>query len=270
MNGQCCFCNQAGTGESFASWVKPTFTDYDKLVKGNIVCEGCLFYFQEASAELARVTGKDKPQRMRNYSHFVKAGEWTPLSKGDKQKMQDMLLIPPFPELAAIADSGQKHIVFRAIKNPVGSNAGWVQFEEQSIYVLPSDLRALLGVTEALYAVFSKSEIAEGSYNQHRIIQFGAAQWATLDNQIKRERKGRLFSLALFLAQKRGEGDGKPRGIEGEDSRVTTNLVAGSPERFQKQVSEEHLGTIRGQHQKRSIHKQSSEVHQQSLFEDGE
>lgn len=121
---RCRFCGGNGEGIQFQDWVKPTFTDRDKLLPGEIVCNACLFWFEEASQELANITGKDKPQRMRNYSHFVVNGEWIPLSKGDKARMVELLTSEPFPELAAIADSGQKHIVFRARRNPQGSKAG--------------------------------------------------------------------------------------------------------------------------------------------------
>lgn len=102
----CRFCGQSDkSGRPFNQWVRPTFTDHDKLKPGNIICDDCLFWFDEKSLELAHVTGKDKPQRMRNYSHFIVNGQWTPLSKGDKAQMKEILLTPPFPELAAIASS---------------------------------------------------------------------------------------------------------------------------------------------------------------------
>lgn len=120
----CRFCGKPGKGEDFQKWVKPTFTNHDKLLPGEIVCNDCLFWFEESSQELADRTDKDKPQRMRNYSHFIVGGEWHPLSKGDKAGMIELLTSVPFPELAAIAESGQKHIVFRATRNVPGSAAG--------------------------------------------------------------------------------------------------------------------------------------------------
>lgn len=159
MDGICRICGQSGEGQVFSDWARPTFTDWDKLQPGQILCDDCAFWFEERSEKLARITGKDKPQRMRNYSHFVVGGEWTPLSKGDKARMRDILLSPPFPELAAVAASGQKHIVFRATRNPSGSRAGWVQFEEQRLWVDPPDLARLLDLIEALYPGFSKTEI---------------------------------------------------------------------------------------------------------------
>ncbi len=119
--GTCRFCGEeVEGGVAFDQWVKPTFTDFDKLLPGDAVCPGCLFWFDEASTVLQTHFGKDVPQRIRNYSHFIVNGDWLPLSKADKSAMTALLLNPPFPELAAIASSGQKHIVFRAVRNPPG------------------------------------------------------------------------------------------------------------------------------------------------------
>ena len=202
MEGQCRICGQSSIGQAFGDWVKTTFMDWDKLVAGEIACDGCLFWLDEASEELARRVGKEKPQRMRNYSHFVVNGEWMPLSKGDKVRMRALLLGRPFPELAAVAISGQKHIVFRARRNPPGGRAGWVQVEEAAVFVDPAELGALLESVEELYLGFSKAEIATGQYRQYRIRKFGLARWRELDMCIRDRRGSPLLDLAIFLAQR--------------------------------------------------------------------
>lgn len=228
MQGQCRFCGQASDGVSFEKWVKPTFTDFDKLQSGEIVCNACLFFFEEASPELAKRMGKEKPQRMRNYSHFIVGGEWIPLSKGNKAQMRELLLGDLFPELAAIADSGQKHIVFRASRNQTGSKAGWVQFEEQKLYLIPDELRGLLGPVELLYAEFSKGEIETGDYAGYRILKFGMDRWLELENQIKAMRGKPIFSLALFLAQRSDDGEREQESssgvVDGDMARDTSRL----------------------------------------------
>ena len=262
---QCRFCgNHRKVGQPFDDWVKPTFTDWDKLLPGDMICNDCLFWFEEASAELAARIGKDKPQRMRNYSHFVVDGEWIPLSKSDKACMQELLLDHPFPELVAIAESGQKHIVFRATRNPPNSAAGWVQFEEHQLFVRPNELRALLNTIEALYVTFSKSEIETGSYKQYRIVQFGLAQWHELEEIIHLQRGSLLFHLAIFLAQKEeGNDDTDTRGC----GQPAGHHLAGSAGRLQEPSPDEHLATIRGQHPVSGIHQQPGKVCQLTLFE---
>jgi hypothetical protein len=93
--GVCRACGLRATGSAFTSWVRPTFTDHDKLAPGEIVCHACQFCFTDQNAALAHLVGKAEPQRTRNYSHFVLRGEWIPLSKGDKRRMRDLLLEEP-------------------------------------------------------------------------------------------------------------------------------------------------------------------------------
>jgi hypothetical protein len=245
--------------------VRPTFTDWDKLKPGEILCDECAFWFEEQSDDLARRVGKEKPQRMRNYSHFVVNGQWTPLSKGDKKRMQEILLGTPFPELAAIAESGQKHIVFRATRNAPGSTSGWVQFEEQSIYVQPDVLHSVLTMIEALYVAFSKSEIETGRYAGYRIVKFGLDEWRTLEDQIKPLRGGLLFKLAVFLAQRRDDvGRNAHDGCRSADGDL-----AGDTGGLQEPLPDDHLAAVRGSNSERSVHVEPGQIHQLSLFEAG-
>ena len=262
--GTCRICGLETEGLLFNDWVRKTFTNFDQLVEGTIICHDCLFWFDESSAELAAKMGKDKPQRMRNYSHFVVGGQWTPLSKGQKRDMQRLLLSKPFPELAVVADSGQKHIAFRAMRNPSDTTAGFVQFEEQQIFVQPSELRQLLSMVEILYATFSKKEIKTGDYKQYRIRKFGLEAWYKLESQIGPMRDNLLFKLVLFLAQKeKGDTDDA---TSRTGSRLAGDSLAGDTGGLQKQIPNDDLETIRGQHSERGVHGQSRKIHQLALL----
>jgi len=212
--GVCRVCGQHGTGLPFRDWVRATFTDWDKLQAGDIICQPCQFAFCEASELLAQRVGKDKPQRMRNYSHFVVGDEWIPLSKGNKAQMRDILLSGDW-RVAVVAESGQKHIIFRAVP-------GQVQFEEQRLASLHG-LEPLLADVEALYnAGFSKGEIESGHYAQYRIVKFGYSEWADLENRMISQWRGSLlFSLAIFLAQRKGEDE---NGNTGTSERTTQEM----------------------------------------------
>lgn len=263
----CRICGRERGGIAFDGWVRRTFMDWDKLQPGNIICDDCLFWFDESSEELAELVGKEKPQRMRNYSHFIVNGTWIPLSKGDKVRMRDILLNSPFPELAVVASSGQKHIAFRATHNPAGSTAGWVQFEEQSLWIEPADLAHLLDLVEALYLGFSKTEIESGDYKQHRINKFGIEAWYNLEAQIAKERGGLLFALALFLAQKPRKGKSKhDDGGASKGRRPACVHLAGGPGGVQKPLSDDDLAAIRGSGEERGVHEQSREVCQLPLL----
>ena len=258
----CRICGINGNGQAFDKWAKPTFMDWDKLHPGQIICQGCLFWFNERSEKLTQRVGKEKPQRMRNYSHFMVGGEWIPLSKGDKVRMQALLLGDPFPELAAIAISGQKHIVFRARRNPLGNKVGWVQIEEQMLYLVPGDLRMLLGKIEQLYTTFNKSEIETGNYAGYRVIKFGLERWNELEQQIALQRGGLLFLLALFLAQK-GDRNGRSQTA---DNRPAGDSVAGDTGGLQEPIQTLDLAAVREPNQERGVHEQSGQMYQFPLL----
>lgn len=259
----CRFCgNTVETGILFNLWVKPTFTDWDKLMPGDGVCEACLFWFDEASTVLQEYFGKDKPQRMRNYSHFIVLDQWFPLSKAQKTDMATLLLSEPFPELAAIASSGQKHIVFRAMRNPPGAASGWVQFEDQQIWVDPAELRWLLSVLSDLYVMFSKSEIETGEYDPRRIQQFGIERWQEYEAVVKPRRETPFFALALFLLQ-RGDEDGRTEATSGDAS---AGDLAGYPGGLQEQIPDEHLGAVPESGAGGGVHGQSGEIRQLPLL----
>jgi hypothetical protein len=195
--GVCRLCGRDGRGVAFVAWVKPTFTDFDKLKPGDLVCVACQFCTTEATPGLAERAGKDKPQKFRNYSHFVVNGVWYPLSKGAKRDMLALLL--QAPDVAILAVSGQKHLFFR-------SSPGWWQVEEQAAPPFPDALRAALEpITELYHAGISKAEIESGRYSQHRIMAVGLGVWRTHEAALQPIRATLPFTLALFLAQQEEE-----------------------------------------------------------------
>jgi hypothetical protein len=261
--GICRICGSEGEGELFDGWVRDTFTNWPDLMPGEIICDGCAFWFDQRAAELQRRMGKDKPQRMQNYSHFVVGGQWEPVSKGDKPRMAALLLGETFPEMAAIAVSGQKHIAFRARRNPPGQGAGWVQFEEQAVWVERDKLRDLLAAAEKLYAVFSKGEIETGRYFPARILQFGMAAWYALEEQIKPIRATTIFQLALFLAQRSEEDNGDEQGDGGD---AAQDHLAGDTRRLQKPLPHDDPGAVRERNPGGGVHVQPGKVYQLDLF----
>jgi len=247
----------------FEKWVRPTFTDRDKLVNGSIACGDCLFWFEERSDELARRMGKEKPQRMRNYSQFLVGGEWIPLSKGNKADMIGILLSSPFPELAVVAASGQKHLVFRAPRNPAGATTGWIQFEEQSFYLYPHELAQMLSsILPLLDGGFSKAEIESGQYKQYRVLDFGVERLFRFESQIGPARGTILFALAIFLAQKEMDYDTIARA----GGRPARDNLARSTGGLQEPLSDEHLAAVREQYPGGGVHQQPGEIRQLALF----
>lgn len=202
--GVCRFCGALGFGESFDSWVPDTFMNYDLLVPGSVICHKCAFWFEQKSVPLQQKMNKDKPQKMQNYSHFLLGEEleWVPVSKGNKREMARLLLTSPFPRMAAIAVSGQKHLAFRARRNPPGESKGWIQFEEQAIWIYPGVLLDHIETIKKLINDFSKSEIGSGIYSSNRIMKFGLDRWDEAESKLRKVRGSPVFPVALFLSQK--------------------------------------------------------------------
>jgi hypothetical protein len=251
--GICRICGQDGIGFLFSDWVRDTFTDWDKILPGEIICQPCQFAFSESSSLLASRVGKDKPQRMRNYSHFVIGGEWLPLSKASKARM--VKILRGGFDVAVIADSGQKHIIFRAVP-------GVVQFEEHRVRDVDVAL-AFLDPIQALYAGFSKGEIETGRYRQHRIVEFGLPEWDRLERQIGPFRGSATFNLALFLAQKGDSDDGDTR----ESGDTVDGNLAGNASGLQEPIPPRDLATVRGQCAGSGLYEQSGQVCQLDLFQ---
>jgi len=196
-SGYCCLCGAQSRGMPFASWVKDAFMDFDKLKSGSIVCEACQFTTDDQSVILQKKLRRDKPQRMRNYSHFVCKGQWWAFHKGQKRQMEAFLV--GLAEVAVVATSGQKHLVFRA-------KPGTWQIEEQHMLPAPAKLIEIHTHVERLLPFFSKTEIESGQYAQHRILKCGLQQWKNHEDELKRARGSLVFQLAVWLSQKEDDG----------------------------------------------------------------
>jgi len=192
--GICRITGKESVGILFDKWVKDTFTDHAYLKPGTIISNEALFCFEEQSKLLMQMTGRNKPQRFRTYSHIVVEQEWHLLSKAQKPEIYD-LLTNTDPLIAVIADSGQKHLLF---KHRIGT---WM-FENETIMRDKINLRLLKETVESLLAVkFSKDEIQTGKYQQWKILECGLPFWQAQENKFKRWRGSALFDLAVWLAR---------------------------------------------------------------------
>lgn len=263
--GVCRTCGAAAVGLPFGRWVKDTFNDHDKLLPGEIVCRACLFCFEDASELLTRRVGKEKPQRMRNYSHFVVGGEWIPLTKGQKREMAELLRREP--EAAVIALAGQKHILFRA-------RPGWWQIEERAALPFPGVLWPLLADVERLYnGGFAKGEIGSGRYNQRRMMMFGLTEFLEVEARLRPHRGTLPLEFALFLAQKDEVTDEGLHGVPGAipgGAEPADPTLAGDTGRLQAPVRTQHLAAVRGQRAGGGLHREPEQVRQLDLFPDAD
>lgn len=218
MPGVCRIIGKESTGIEFDKWVKDTFTDHAYLKPGTIISNEALFCFEEQSELLMRMTGRDKTQRFRTYSHIVVGTDWHLLSKAQKPEIYD-LLINADPTVCVIADSGQKHLLFK-------HRPGTWMFENETILRDKYKLRLIKETADALMAVkFSKDEIQSGHYQGWKILSCGLGFWQENENKIKRWRGSSIFDLAIWLAQRTEseEQNGKEdnRGGSGEQTAFT-------------------------------------------------
>lgn len=260
--GSCSLCGATGAGVPLGEWLKPSFTNYDLLRPGDIICVACQFAADDNSALLQERTGKEKAQRMRNYSHFVVGDEWLPLHKGQKGEM--LVALRACPAVAVIATSGQKHIAFRA-------RPGWWQMEEARCLPDMERLEACIVHTAALYRVFSKGEIEAETWGPARMMKYATEYGmnALLEAQraLAPHRGTQAFALALFLTQK-GDDDGPgdfPAGIH-HGSAPADSDMAGAGRGLQNEIRAQHLAAIRGQREGSSLHEQPERLLQPTLF----
>lgn len=192
VEGFCRITGQQSQGVVFEKWVRDTFTDLGFLHPGNIISNEAMFCFEEGSEYLKQLTGKDKPQRFRNYSHFVVNGKWHIKDKGQKEDMLKLMLSNP--EICVIAESGQRHLLFKHKPRTWQLEDVTMQPDRQLFILLHYRINQL---SEA----FSNDEISSAQYQQHRIVKFGLKRWFDLETIIKLYRGSAMFDLALFFSK---------------------------------------------------------------------
>lgn len=199
--GQCRLCGHDGPGVQWGRWVRETFADIDRAGPGSVICAACWFCWDDHSAILQQRTGRDKPQRMRNYSHLVTShGAWLPLGKDQKRTIAHVLTSTPLA-VAAISTAGQKHVLFRA-------RAGWWQFEELAVRPDPAQLARLLDPVTALYGMgATKGMLRTGEYGTTWLRRVDLAVWWHHEQAIRRDRGSPLFELAVWLTQREDSDD---------------------------------------------------------------
>lgn len=149
----------------------------------------------ETHAQVSASGNVGKPATYRVLSHIPTRAE-----------MRGWLLSPPEPPfIIAIAESGQKHILFLA-QSGYSRDAFPVQFETDSLWIDRARFESFLGVYEQLLSLgFSKAEIDGGEYRSDRVAA-NYEQWQLLDSGIVAERcngsPSRFLQLISYLAQR--------------------------------------------------------------------
>lgn len=121
-------------------------------------------------------------------------------SKGDKQIIRAFIeREKPGIWFAAIADSGQKHVLPFARLNGRG-RSGVVLLDDLQVSV-PDDVSLIGGIADALTAKITKEEIETGDYTIHT-MRYRREIAMAFEERFSRARGSSWFVLALWLAQR--------------------------------------------------------------------
>lgn len=198
VDGRCWVCAARMTrGLRVDKWQGSNFTGQNRVRSpaSTHVCEPCVW----------AMAGKP-PDTLRMTSHlWDEYTGWERPNKGNKPSMRAFLRREHRGEwLAAIADSGQKHIVPWTPVNPAGTRRGRVVFETE-VVELPREAGWVMVDTMALLLTLgaTKEEITRGEYSARAYSLLGAEAIEKFESEWARQRRGGpWFALAIWLAQR--------------------------------------------------------------------
>lgn len=175
-----------------SEWMAATFVGQNRAraLASSYVCEAC-----------AHCMAGQPPDTLRMKSQLVDDRGWLQFHKGHKPAIRAWLREPKKGEwLAAIADTGQKHVVPWTPINPAGTRDGRVLFEERLVTL--GDWTMVDALTALLTAGATKEETVRGEYGP-RAWQLAATEIRDFETRFgARERGGGWFELAVWLAQR--------------------------------------------------------------------
>lgn len=199
------------SGRRVKEWNKASFTDQNhvRCPSSEWVCEACVYLMARLSPVPGRPSkpGKKFGGNFRNYSHLYDDGAYINCSKGEKPAILEWLRQwHGGPWFAAIADSGQKHVLPWAPVNPPGARRGSVLFDE-TLVMLPRSNAAGWTIVDRmvnlLTAGVTKDEIATARYTQRAWQLCGIDAIKRFERSYgQRHRGSGWFTLALWLAQR--------------------------------------------------------------------
>ncbi|EMO53921.1 hypothetical protein [Leptospira noguchii] len=153
-------CNQ---NFSVKEYVKKTFTNRDIVAQpaSMYVCGGCVASFAEKiTVQLMDDEIRDT-QRVRQYSWIITENSKIAATKKHIKELREVILNPPNPPfLIVLADSGQKHLIFRS-KIAYSKDIFPVTLEDQVILVRSNVLRERIEMLKPIIAATGKPAISD-------------------------------------------------------------------------------------------------------------
>jgi CRISPR type IV-associated protein Csf1 len=206
-NFNCYYCGtQCSKANHVKNYVKKTFTNRDivKYPNSNYVCGGCVESFSEKTV-IELCTGEKRTgQRVRSYSWIIEKKKKIAYTKAHIDKLRERILNPPDPPFCIIlADSGQKHLIFRAKINLVREKF-YVSLEEDIICVNPIKLQKYIDIVMPIISVCGKIVIKNFEENKINITinlfkNFGDYSEEIINNFLSVDDK-QLLRLAIWLS----------------------------------------------------------------------
>ena len=192
------------------------FTDSNsaKAIHSQTVCYSCAALMKKEGWELACAKHNispyfpvkdDKPPFLSNWmfnSHVFSLQGWRTINR--IQAREELLNPPKPPFIITLADSGKKHVIFRAKINQ-SINDYFVQLDENTVLINRELFAKTLEVFEQGYALgFSKDSMLTGNYNQAAILKTGLKKWREIEDKIKVVRKDNFdfFRVVSYCAVK--------------------------------------------------------------------
>lgn len=183
---ECWLCGgpTEGKGWPWRTAISPTFTNHTLAAApwSDTVCQPCAYMSSGDAWREYVATRPDQgwksvhPLSWRTYSHVFAASGLHYSPKRDEWK--GVLLDPPAPPfLMLVAESGQKHIVFRG-QVAYDPAIYPLQLEETRVFVQRDQLaRCIEQFEELLHMGFTRDEVATGRYSQGRVGKAALNDW---------------------------------------------------------------------------------------------
>lgn len=191
IKGICRITGLNAEGINFNNWVKDTFTDIAYIKPGTIISNEAAFCFHEASEQIQKKVGKDKPQRFRTYSHIIHNNNWYCLTKADKKEIYELII--DGADLVCLTDTGQKHLLFKHKPGMWQLDETYIVPDTATLVLLHSNMCALMCLG------FSQGEIISGKYDSNRLLKAGVKEWRFLENCIKPYRGSAIMNFAGWM-----------------------------------------------------------------------
>jgi hypothetical protein len=185
-------------------WMSTNNTDQNRARSpaSTHVCEACCYVHSRIAPVPGRPPKADKKfgGSFRNYSHWWDERGYANASKGEKPLIREFLSREhSAPWFAALADSGQKHVIPFAPMNGRG-RSGIVLFDEVRVPV-PADQSMVDECAALLTMGATKEELLSGDYGS-RAWQLCESALDRFEREYGTYRGGAWFVLAIWLAQR--------------------------------------------------------------------